>query len=109
MASRGGLEVRTIQWVAAQRSGHCSIGRDEGHIRSEAEAFEKRGGVGSAATGGDGYGDPGALSGPERLDIAGADGLAEAGQQRAVHVDRHKANGGMHDFSLAVSWVGRSR
>jgi len=92
--------VRPIERVAAQGSGHCSIGRDEGHIRSEAEVFQKWGSVGRPAAGGDGNGDPSALCGPERLGISRADGLAEGGQQSAVHVDRHEANGGVHEVSL---------
>ena len=91
----------SVEGIAGEGSGHCSIGRDEGHIRSEAETVKERGSVGGAAAGCDGDGDAGALRGSESLGVAGADGLAEGRQQGAVHVDRHQANGGMHGTSLA--------
>lgn len=75
-----GFEVRTVERVSTQGSGHCSIGRDEGHIRSEAEAFQQRCSVGGAAASGDGNGYSGLLGGSKCLSIAGADGLAESGQ-----------------------------
>jgi hypothetical protein len=40
------------------------------------------------------------LSSAESLGVARTDGLAEGGQQSAVDIDRHEANGGMHKSSL---------
>ena len=99
-ARHASFEVGAIDRVAAEGPGHCSIGRDEGHIRSEAEAFEEGSGVGGAAAGGDGHGNAGLLRRPEGFCVAGADGLAEGGQQGAVHVDGHQAHGGMHGSSV---------
>src|SRR6185503_11204264 len=97
------LKVRSIDRIAPQGSCHCSIGRDERHIRSESEAFEQGSGVSSLAARSNGDRNSGALCGPEGLSVSGANGLAEGRQQGAVHVDRHKANGGMHVSSLIVS------
>ena len=99
-AGYASFEVRAIDGVAAEGSGHCTIGRNEGHIRSEAEALEERRGVGGAASGGDGDGDAGVLRVAQGFCVAGADGLAERGQERAVDVDSHQAHGGMHGFSV---------
>ena len=65
-----------------------------------AQTFKEGSGVCGSTAGCDGHGNSGALCGPERLRVAGAYGLTEGGQQSAVHVDRHQANGGMHRSSL---------
>ena len=67
------LHVAPIDGAAFQRSNHCTIGRDEGRIRSQAQSFEERSRVGDAPAGGDGYGDSGLLRGSEGTGIAGAD------------------------------------
>ena len=99
-ARYAGFEVGTIDGVAAEGPGHCSIGRDKGHVRSETEAFEKGSGIGGAATSGDGDGNAGFLGCTESFRVAGADGLAEGGQKGAVHVNGHQAHGGMHGSSV---------
>jgi hypothetical protein len=99
-AGYASFEVRAIDGVAAEGSGYCTIGRNEGHIRSEAEALEERGGVGGAAAGGDGDGDAGVLRVTQGFSVAGTDGLAERGQESAVDVDGHQAHGGMHGSSV---------
>ena len=96
-ASRhAGFHVAAVDGLAAQRADHCTIGRDEGRIRSQAQPFEQRRGVGGAPAGGDGHRDAGLLRGLERLGVARADALREGRQQGAVHVDRHQANGRVH-------------
>ena len=58
------FEMRAIDRVAAQGSSHCTIGRDEGHVRSQVEAFEQGSGIGGAATGGNGDGNAGIAARP---------------------------------------------
>ena len=71
------FHVAAVDELAAEGSNHCTIGRDERRIRSQAEAFKQRNRVGNAAAGGDGDGDSGLLGGLERLRIARADCLSE--------------------------------
>ena len=57
------LQVAPVHRLAAQGSDHCSIGRDERRIRSQAQAFEQRRSISHAAAGGDGHNDSGLLRG----------------------------------------------
>jgi hypothetical protein len=72
-ARHASFEVRAIDRVATEGPGHCSIGRNEGHVRSQAEACEEGGGVGGAAAGSNGDGNSGLLRRTEGFCVAGAD------------------------------------
>ena len=74
-AGDAGFHVASVDELAVEGANHCTIGRDEGRIRSEVEAFEQGEGVGDAPAGGDGDGDAGRLRGSEGLGVAAADGL----------------------------------
>ncbi len=91
--------------LAVECSNHCTIGRNDGRIRSQAQTFKERTHVGDAPAGGDGYGDAGLLRGAQRTGIPGAYRLHVAGQQRAVHVNCHQANRRMHVFSVPGAWL----
>jgi hypothetical protein len=60
------LHVAAVDGFSAESADHCTIGRNEGRIRSQAQAFEQRHGVVGAPAGGDGDGDSRLLRRPER-------------------------------------------
>ena len=82
-----------IDAVAREVACHCTIGRNHGGVRSEADVLKERGGEGLAAAGGDGDDDAGLLGGFERLLVAGADDGGEVGEEGAIHVDGDEADG----------------
>ena len=51
------FHVAAVEQVAGHRTNHCTIGRDQGRIRSQADAFKQRRGVGHAPARSDGHGD----------------------------------------------------
>ena len=92
--------MTAIDCLATQSSGHCTIGRNQRRVRSEAHAFQQRRSIGHAASGGDCQGYSRVLGGFERRNCARADLPGKARQQGSVHVDCYQAKGRMHRFSL---------
>ena len=86
--------------VTAQSREHCTIGRDQGCIRSQTEVRQQGCGVGRPATGSDGHRDSRVLRALERPRIALTDGLRQRRQKGAVHVDRDEPQGRGHTFSV---------
>jgi hypothetical protein len=72
------IHMTTFNRLATQSLENCTIGRNEGRIRSQAQAFELRRGIGYAPSGGDGYRDACLLCRPERPRIAGTHGACRA-------------------------------
>jgi hypothetical protein len=107
--------VATVDELAVESSYHCTIGRKQGCIRSQAEAFKKGQRVGHAAASGDGDGNAGLLRHSERLAVTPAHGLLVvrkqgAREQGSVHVDGYQANGRVHISSVAGEfWQGSIR
>jgi len=99
-AGYAGRHLAAVDGFATERAGDCTIRRDEGRIRLEAEVFKERDGVVGAASGGDGNGDPRCLRGFEGHGGARSEGLREGGQQGSVHVDGYQAHGRMHRLSV---------
>jgi hypothetical protein len=93
-------QLTAVDGVATQSANHCTIGRDEGRIRSETEAFKERDGVVGAAAGGDDDRDSRMLRGFEGAGCPIADLLREGRQERAVHIDGDQANGRVHRLSV---------
>ena len=71
------LQLAAVDRLAAQGSGHCTIGRDQGRIRSQAQPFEQRRRVGRAPARGDGQRNARLLRGPQRPRIPRADLAAQ--------------------------------
>ncbi len=103
------LHMAAVDDVATQRREHCTIGRDERRIRSQAKVREQRRGVGRAAAGGDGHRDSRLLRGPQRPRIALADGLRKRRQKSAIHVDCDEARGRVHRFSVSRTGTEKPR
>jgi len=95
-------KLATADDLAAQGAHYCTIGRNQGHIRSQVEAIEQRHGVGRAPASGDGHGDAGLLCGLERPRRAGTDSAVSGLQKCAVHVDGDQTNRRVHTVSLPV-------
>ena len=87
------MEVSEVDAFAGDAARHCTIGRNERGIRSEADVVDERSGEGLASSGGDGDGDSGLLGGEQCAPIAVADGGGKVGQEGAVHIDGDEADG----------------
>jgi hypothetical protein len=94
--------MAVVYGVACEGAGDGSIGGDQGSVGAEAEAIEERGGVGMAAAGGDGHGDPGGLGGEQGAPGPVADPLRKRGEEGPIHINRHQANRKVHIASLRV-------
>ena len=90
------LHMATVDQLAIERSYHCTIGRNQRRIRSQAEPLQQRHRIRHAPACGDGNSHTGLLRRPQRLRIAPAYRLLVVRQQRAIHVNRYQPNGRVH-------------
>ena len=95
------LELAAVDRLAAQSSGHCTIGRNKGRIRSQAQALEQRRRIGRAPSGSDGHRDSGLLRGLERLRSPPAYLPRKGRQQGAIHVNCYQPERRVHVSSVS--------
>src|SRR5208337_4629793 len=104
------IHVAAVDGLASKRTEHCTIGRDERRIRSQAQALQQGNRVSRAAACRDGHRDARCLRGAERSRVALTDYLRLSRQERAVHVNRDEADWGAdrsgHDFSVRATCGG---
>uniref|UniRef100_E6QHK0 Uncharacterized protein n=1 Tax=mine drainage metagenome TaxID=410659 RepID=E6QHK0_9ZZZZ len=110
VAGKLGADVFEVNAVAGEGSGHCSVGRNEGRVRSQADVGEQRGSECLTAASGDGDNDARLLGFAECVAVAAADDGAEVGEQGSVHVNCDEADGrgecGVgHGFSLPAGEI----